>query len=133
VQLTLVVHPRCGEPAEVLRRYGPDAVWLEFADGQVTIVPRTWTSLLPQSTPLRVDDQPVRLAPDAAVKLASWIAARRALRGKKLDAPIEPGEKAAQDGRRQRRSGRDRQAASMVEQAGASDRRLPSGRPRGRR
>jgi hypothetical protein len=133
VELTLAVHPRFGESAQLLRRYGPDAVWLEFADGQVMIVPRSWTSLVPQSTPLRVDDQPARLAPDAAMKLASWIAARRAPRGQKLDAPIESGEKAVQDGRRRRRSGRDQQAASVVEQTRASDRRRPSGRPRGRR
>jgi hypothetical protein len=82
---------------------------------------------------MRVGEKPVRLAPDAAMKLASGIAARGAPRGKKLDASIEPGEKAAQDGRRRRRSGRDRQAASVVEQTRPSDRRLPSGRPRGRR
>jgi len=116
----------------MLRGYGPDAVWLEFADGQLTIVPRTWTSLVPCATPMSVRDQPVRLAPDAATKLAKWIAARRARRGEKLDARIKSGDKAAEDGQR-RRTGRDGPAASVVEQAGASDRRRASGRPRGRR
>ena len=97
MQLTLTLHPRYGEAAEVLRGYGPDAVWLEFADGQVTIVPRTWTSLVPRATPMSVRDHPVRLAPSAATKLARWIAARRTPRGEKLAAPIEPGDKAAQE------------------------------------
>jgi hypothetical protein len=107
-------------------------VWIEFADGQVTIVPRTWTSLVPRAAPMSVNDRPVRLAPDAAMKLARWITARCAP-GEKLAAPIEPEDKAARDGRRRRCSGHDGQAASMVEQAGASDRRRASGRPKGRR
>ena len=76
MHLTLTIHPRCGDPVEVLRRFGPDAVWIEFADGQVTIVPRTWTSLVPRAAPMSVNDRPVRLAPDAAIKLARWITAR---------------------------------------------------------
>ena len=36
------MHPRCGELAELLRRHGPDAAWIELADGYVTIVPRGW-------------------------------------------------------------------------------------------
>ena len=63
------VHPRCGEPAELLRRHGPDAVWLEFADGHVTIVPRSWTSLVPSQPPIYVGKRPVRLTPDAAARV----------------------------------------------------------------
>ena len=67
MQLTLAVHPRCGEPAELLRRHGPDSVWIEFKDRYVTIVPRAWTSLVPSQAPLRVGKRPVHLSPDAAV------------------------------------------------------------------
>ena len=108
-------------------------MWLEFADGQLTIVPKTWTSLVPRAAPLTVRGQPVLISPDAATKLAMWIAARRTPLGKKLAVPIEPGDKAAQDGRRQRQSGRDGQAAAVVEQVGTSDRRRRSGRSRGQR
>jgi hypothetical protein len=134
VQLTLAVHPRCGELAELLRKHGPDAVWIELAGRYVTIVPRGWTSLVPRQPPICVRKQPVHLAPAAAVQLAKWIAARCASPpGEKLDARIDSGDTAPEHGRRRRRSGRDGQPASVVEQAGASDRRRARGRARGRR
>jgi hypothetical protein len=100
VQLTLPVHPRYGELAELLRRFGPDAVWLAFADGHVTIVPRSWTSLVPSAPPILVGKRPVHVAPEAAVQLAKWIAVRCGPGGEKLDTSIEAGDTAAEHGRR---------------------------------
>jgi hypothetical protein len=129
----LPVHPRCDEPADLLRRFGPDAVWLEFADGSVTIVPKTWTSLVPRSSPLVVGKQLVRLAPAAAAALAAWIAARRESLCGKLDTSIEAGDTAAEHGRRRRRSGSNAEPAAVVEQARAPSRRRARGRARGQR
>ncbi len=76
--LTLAVHPRAGEGLTVLRRHGPDAVWVEHVDGLVSILPTAWTSLHPRGAPLSHDGAPVRLAPDAALALAAWVSARGA-------------------------------------------------------
>jgi hypothetical protein len=59
-----------------------------------------------------VGKQPVRLAPDAVMKVASWIAARRTPRGPKLDTSIDS---------RDRRRAIDRPGRGSVAQ------RLPAG------
>ena len=99
---------------------------------RVTIVPRGWTSLVPRQPPLRVRKQLVHVAPAAAVQLARWITARAVAR-EKLDTSIESGDMAAKHGRRRRRAGGNEQPASVVEQAGAPDRRRARSRARGRR
>ena len=83
VHITLAVHPRYGQEAQVLRAHGPDAVCLEYCDEQVTIVPKAWTSLVPRAAPLAVGGTPVRLCPEATKKLAEWVRARAKRAGKK--------------------------------------------------
>jgi hypothetical protein len=136
VRITLAVHPRYGEEAQVLRGYGPDAVWLEWQDGQITIVPKSWTSLVPRPGPLRVRGRPVRLSPDVAKTLALWVEARRLERRapsrRKVAAAIIPTDK-VENGQPQRPEGSDRAAAPVVEQAGAPGHCRRSGRGGGHR
>ncbi len=72
------MHPNVGSALTALRRHGPDMVRAEDADGREWIVPVAWTSLRPRVAPLTHEGVPVRLAPDAALALAAWVAARRA-------------------------------------------------------
>jgi hypothetical protein len=114
-----------------MRRFGPDSVWLEFHDHRITIVPRSWTSLVPRASPLVMGERPVRLAPRVAHELALWVAAQRPV-DQKLDTTIQ-GDQTLAYGRRQRRSDGDEPAASVVEQARTPNRRSTTGRTKGRR
>jgi hypothetical protein len=70
------VHPWHGQVVTILRS-GSDAVWVEREFGEVRIIPISWTSLRKQLTSRHLADRGVRLAPDAALRLARWVAARR--------------------------------------------------------
>jgi hypothetical protein len=48
----------------------------EDVDGREWIIPLAWTSLRPRAAPLTHNGVPVRLAPDAVLALAAWVAAR---------------------------------------------------------
>jgi hypothetical protein len=74
-KITLAVHPRCGEQVAVWRGHGPGAVWAELSDGSLTILPTAWTDLEPRSA---TPEAGGKLALEALVQLARWVAARRA-------------------------------------------------------
>ncbi len=74
--ITLAVHPWYGEAVEVLRSYGSDGVFVERANGERRAVPESWTSLVPRVPCQLSDGQTIRLAPESALDLARWVAAR---------------------------------------------------------
>ena len=75
--ITLAVHPWWGESVSVLRIYGRSAVWVEREDGDVRIVPISWTALVPRLDVAGTDGRKGRLSPGAALALSRWIEARR--------------------------------------------------------
>jgi hypothetical protein len=94
--ITLDVHPRHGETVSIGRGYGPDSVWVELADGRLTVLPKRWTSLVPRPRAQTVGGTAVRLDLEAARALAAWVAARREPQGgqvRKVDPGSDPGEK----------------------------------------
>ena len=104
--MTLAVHPLFGQELAVRSSYGPDAVWVETTDGKLRLLPLAWTSLVPRRESLEIDGQVVRLAPEALLDLAAWVAARaeRATPAisKKIAAKICTGDNSG-DGKRPRR------------------------------
>lgn len=74
--ITLAVHPWYGEAVEVLRTHGSDGVFVERANGEQRAVPESWTSLVPRVPCQLSDGQTIRLAPESALDLARWVAAR---------------------------------------------------------
>jgi hypothetical protein len=54
-----------------------DAVWVEHDEGDLRIIPVSWTSLHPRVTLPGIDGRELRLAPETALALARWVAARR--------------------------------------------------------
>jgi hypothetical protein len=116
-QVTLSIHPRFGQTIVILRRYGPSSVWAEYSDGELTILPRAWTSLVPRLSDARLGERTVKLTIDVMLELTGWVDARcgdcqeldsSPRRGRKVDHEQHTG---CHDG-----------AASLVEQAGAPDR-----------
>lgn len=61
----------------VVRRHGDDAVWVEREDGDLRIVPVSWTALVPRASLVGSDGQGGRLAPQAALELSRWVVARK--------------------------------------------------------
>ena len=100
--LSLAVHPWHGEDVRIVRDCSVGTVWIERelekdgAVGEVRIVPRTWTSLVPRAAPLLVDGKPVRLDPEAVLELARWIAAQAS--GEKVALPISTRESENSEG-----------------------------------
>jgi len=74
--IRLPVHPLYGEQVEVVERYGRHALRVEQPDGQLRLLPVTWTDLVPRQAALAVKGRPVRLAPEALRELGAWVAAR---------------------------------------------------------
>ena len=60
-----------------VHRVGSDAVWVERDEGDVRIIPVSWTSLRPRVKLPCIDGREVRLAPKTVLELAKWVAARR--------------------------------------------------------
>jgi hypothetical protein len=56
---------------------GSDAVWVEHDEGDLRIIPVSWTSLRPRVTLPGIDGREIRLALETALELAKWVAARR--------------------------------------------------------
>jgi len=75
-RVTLEVHPLFGQELGVRSSYGTNGVWAETADGKRRLLPLAWTSLRPRREPLELEGQAVRLAPNALLELAGWVAAR---------------------------------------------------------
>lgn len=132
------MHPRNGEEITVLKSHGPDALWVEMADGMRRIVPVGWTDWRPQPAALQLGGDPVRLAPEAMKALSAWVAGRRAeADGKKVGPPPDPVAEVRADGTAndddihggaacvpagaRARHSRRRSAAAVVEQVGAPD------------
>ena len=141
--IVLKVHPWCGQTVDVVRGFGDDAVWIERQDGDLRIVPLSWTALQPRGSELMVGSRPVHLAPQGLGALARWVEARRGqacapcderldcdrsedqmsgaarlVAGPKADSPDEKHAAAACDERRDRRRGA--RTGALVGQAGAS-------------
>jgi hypothetical protein len=71
------VHPWHDETVSVLRRYGNHALDVERENGMRRIIPISWTSVVPRVVCRAGDGQVARLDPNSALKLATWLAARR--------------------------------------------------------
>jgi hypothetical protein len=69
-------HPLYGERVEVVARYGRHALRVEQPDGQLRLLPVTWTDRVPRPAALAVQGRPVRLAPEALRELGAWVADR---------------------------------------------------------
>ncbi len=133
-----MVHPRNGEEVTVLKRHGPDALWVETSEGILTIIPVAWTDWRPRPAALELDGKPVRLAPEAMKLLSAWVAGRsrgskckkvgsssRSVPGVHPDAAANESEghgKASRVPARVRvQQSSHRSAAAVVEQAGTPD------------
>jgi hypothetical protein len=113
VRITLEVHPWFGREATVVGRRGREAVYVELPDGRSCYFPSAWTDIEPRPEPLRRGAQPVRLAPQALARLASWVSAR--LDRQKLDHGDREDQKAGDVVDR-----RTAPAAAVVGEAGAT-------------
>jgi hypothetical protein len=71
---------------EVLRSHGSSGVWIERANGERRLIPKSWTSLVPHVPCQLSNGQTIRLGPENALELATWVAAR-------LDQAKEEGER----------------------------------------
>jgi hypothetical protein len=74
--ITLTVHPWHGETVGVLRRFGSNGVWIERASGERRVLPESWTSLVPRVPSRLAGGRAIRIAPETALELAQWVAAR---------------------------------------------------------
>lgn len=85
--IQLPVHPLYRERVEIVGRYGRHALRVEQSDGQLRLLPVTWTDLVPRPAALALRGRLVRLAPDALRELGAWVAVRISRRGapEKLD------------------------------------------------
>jgi hypothetical protein len=118
-------HPLYGERVEVVARYGRHALRVEQPDGQLRLLPVTWTDRVPRPAALAVQGRPVRLAPEALRELGAWVAARidrgrasQRLDGGEADAPELKLDAAPTDGGAGKH--RDGAARTLVGQAGPS-------------
>lgn len=75
--ITLSVHPWFGETVSVLRGHGQDAVWVEREDGDLRIIPASWTALVPRTKLVGSDGYSGHLSLDASLELSKWVLARR--------------------------------------------------------
>jgi hypothetical protein len=65
------------EQQVILIRSSKEHVWVEHDSGELRILPKTWTSFLPQSDPPKIDEQLVRLDLLGILDLSQWILARK--------------------------------------------------------
>jgi hypothetical protein len=72
----LPVHPLHGQRVEIVACHGRHAVRVEQPDGQLRLLPITWTDLVPWPEAMAIRGRPVRLAPKAVGELTAWVAAR---------------------------------------------------------
>jgi hypothetical protein len=56
---------------------GDDAVWVEREDGDLRIVPVSWTALVPRASLVDAHGDGARLSPEAAFELSKWVLARK--------------------------------------------------------
>jgi hypothetical protein len=96
--ITLAVHPWCGETVTVLRGYGLGKLWVERPNGELRIVPASWTALHPRSEVPVMCGREVRLSTDGVRELARWVRARRVRAGREIDPGPGRGEKTGRQG-----------------------------------
>ena len=75
VRIDLRVHPWYGQCATVLGRHG-QGLRAELPDGRTCYLPLAWTDQRPRPSPLELNGQAVRLAPEALRSLAEWVHTR---------------------------------------------------------
>jgi hypothetical protein len=76
ITITCPVHPWVTEEV-ILISEQKDKVWIENENGEMRILPKNWTSLLPQMDPPRIDDHLVRLDLSRILELSKWIESRK--------------------------------------------------------
>jgi hypothetical protein len=112
----------------VLTSDNKDKVWIEHENGEMRILSKTWTNLVPHVDPPCIDDQIVRLDLLKVHELSRWIESRKnnnlrssrapKKRQSKKKAQHNQGSKKQDEHIRKRR---DDGACKMVEQIGSSD------------
>jgi len=133
--INLAVHPWCGETVVVLRGYGRDGLWVERENGELRIVPASWTALRPRPEVCVMRGREARLSTEGVRELARWVRARLGRSRREFDLVSGKGEKlerrGIRTGERSRQNhggsdgeaapGRGAAAAPVVGQAGAPD------------
>lgn len=61
----------------MLRVYGRHTVWVERENGDVRVVPISWTALVPRVDLIDPGGGKGRLSPRAALDLSKWVEVRR--------------------------------------------------------
>jgi hypothetical protein len=74
--IRLPVHPLYGEQVEVIESHGRYGLRVEQPDGQLRLIPVSWTDRAPRPAARVVHGRPVRLAPEALRELVAWVGAR---------------------------------------------------------